>query len=262
MATKKKAKTKSKQDDKFDISLERLLEAGCHFGHQSQRWHPNIEPYIYTARDGIHIFDLVKTKKGLEEALEFVRQKAAEGKVILFVGTKRQAEAIIKEEAQKIQIPYVSERWLGGTITNWVEMKKRISKLARMKEEKEKGEYEKYTKKEQLLLDREIRRLDRFFGGLASLEKVPDVIFVVDIKKEKTAIREARRRKIPIVALVDSNADPSLVDYVIPANDDAVGSIKLIVSAIAGAVRQGKEIYSKKGKSDSGKKQSKTKTSK
>lgn len=230
------------------ISLKDLLESGAHFGHQASRWNPKMRPYLYTVRDGIHVFDLAKTKEGLEKAIDFVEKTTAEGKKVVFIGTKRQAGAIIKEEAKKAGMPWVSERWLGGTITNWEEIKKRIERLKEMKEKREKGEYKKYTKREQILLDREIARLEKFFGGLVGLEDLPTAIFVVDTKKEATAVREARRKGILVVAITDSNSDPHLVDYVIPANDDAVGSIKLIVEAIGAAAKAGKEAFEKKKK--------------
>lgn len=242
------AKAKKVTKTKTEVTLKALLEAGCHFGHQSRRWNPKMKSYLYTERDGIHVFDLAKTKKGLEEAADFVRGIAAKGGEVLFLGTKRQAHAIVKEEAGKAKIPCVSERWLGGTITNWGQIKKSVDQLAEMIEKRKKGEYKKFTKKEQLLLDREIKRLEKFFGGLSSLKDLPEAIFIVDTKKEETAVREARRKKIPIAAIVDSNSDPSPVDYVIPANDDAVGSIKLIVSVLAEAVREGKEKFKKKSK--------------
>lgn len=227
---------------KKEISLKDLLEAGAHFGHQSARWNPKMKPYLYTVKDGVYVFDLAKTKEGLEKAVEFVRQLVVEGKTIVFVGTKRQAQAIITEEAKKISVPYVSQRWLGGTLTNWEQIKKSIDQLIEMKEKREQGEYKKYTKKEQLLLDRKINSLEKFFGGLASLAKLPDALFVVDVCKEELAVKEARKKGLEVVGLVDSNADPDLVDCVIPGNDDAVGSIRLMVSAIAEAVKEGQEI--------------------
>lgn len=230
------------------ISLKDLLEAGVHFGHQASRWDPKMKPYLYTVRDGVHVFDLAKTKESLEKAIDFVKKTAAEGGKIVFVGCKRQAAEIIKEEAQKAGMPYVSERWLGGTITNWEEIKKRIDRLAEMKEKREKGEYKKYTKKEQILIDREISRLEKFFGGLVDLEKLPAALFVVDTKKEYTAVREANHKGIPVVAIVDSNSNPEAIDYVIPANDDAVGSVKLIVGAISEAIQKGRKTSKKKVK--------------
>ena len=228
------------------ISLKDLLEAGCHFGHHAKRWHPKMEPYLYMVRDGIHVFDLVKTKEGLEKAAAFAKDTAAKGGTIVFVGTKRQAKAVIAEEAKKIGIPYVSQRWLGGTITNWEQIKKRIDKLVGMRDKREKGEYKKYTKKEQLLLDREVARLERFFGGLVSLSGIPEAIFVVDVKKEEAAVKEARKKEVKVIGVVDSNADPDSVDCVIPCNDDAVGAIRLVVAIMAKAVKEGKAVYAKK----------------
>lgn len=230
------------------IALKDLLESGAHFGHQSARWHPKMKPYLYTIRDGVHIFDLAKTKESLEEACQFVHQLAAKGGKIVFVGTKRQAAPIVKEEAKKAGMPWVTERWLGGTITNWEQIGKRVKRLLEMKEKREQGEYKKYTKKEQILLDREINRLDKFLGGLVDLDQLPEAIFVVDIKREETAVREARRKNIPIVAMVDSNSNPTLVDRVIPTNDDAVGAIKFVVEKVAAAAKKGKETFKKKKK--------------
>lgn len=234
---------------KSSVTLKDLLEAGAHFGHQSQRWHPKMKPYLFDVQKGVHIFDLVKTKEGLEEAKKFIQKITSEGGKIVFVGTKRQARAIIAEEAKKAGFPYVDERWLGGTITNWGQIKKNLDKLAEMKEKREKGEYKKYTKKEQILVDREIKRLEKLVGGLVGLEKLPEAIFVVDVKKEKTAIQEAARKEVPVVAIVDSNSDPRLVNYVVPANDDAVGSLRLIISEVAKAAKEGKEAFAKKSKS-------------
>jgi small subunit ribosomal protein S2 len=199
-------------------------------------------------REGIHIFDLAKTKESLERAAEFVRGTTSNGGKIIFVGAKRQAQSIVKEEAQKAKMPFITERWLGGIITNWDNIKKSINKLKDLKEKKQSGELKKYTKKENILIDREIARLERFFGGLADLEELPAALFVVDVKKEKAAIQEAAKKGIEIVAVVDSNSDPDLVDWVIPANDDAVGSIKLIVEAIGKAAKEGREIWEKKQK--------------
>ena len=226
---------------KTKVTLKGLLESGAHFGHQSSRWNPKMKPYLYTVRDGVHVFDLVKTKEGLEAAAEFARETAKKGGQIVFVGTKRQAEAIIREEAQKAGMPYVTERWLGGTITNWEQIQKRIKLLLEMKEKREKGEYKKYTKKEQVLIDREITKLEKFFGGLVDLKELPAALLIVDTKKEDTAVREANRKNIPVIGIVDSNADPEPIRWPIPANDDAVGSIKLIVGIIAAAVVEGKK---------------------
>lgn len=221
---------------KIKVSLEDLLEAGCHFGHQSRRWHPKMAPFIWTVRDGVHIFDLAKTKAGLEKTAVFAQATAAKKGKIVFVGTKRQASGIIKEEAKRCRMPYINQRWLGGLITNWQQVKKSIEKLIEMKQKKKTGEYDKYTKKEQLLLDREIARLEKFFGGLVNLKELPAAIFVVDCKKEEAAVKEAKMKKIKIIGIVDTNTNPTGIDYIIPANDDAVGSIKLITSKIAEAI--------------------------
>lgn len=225
---------------KYDVALTDLLEAGCHFGHQVRRWNPKMKPFIYTSRDKVHIFDLAKTAERLKQACEFVEDFSAKGNIILFVGTKRQAKAIVQEEAQVAGAPFVSERWLGGTLTNWEQIKRSIDKLIEMREKREKGEYEKYTKKENVLINREINRLERFFGGLSKLTKTPDALFIVDSHREIVAVNEARQMGIPIISIVDTNSDPDLIDEVIPANDDAVRSIKFIVSSIAKAYSEGK----------------------
>ena len=235
----------STESSEFDIPLVELLEAGCHFGHQSRRWNPKMKPFIYCSRDGVHIFDLAQTAKRLQDACLAAREFVSKGGVILFLGTKRQAAVIVKKEAIKAGAPYVTVRWLGGTISNWQEIKKRLDKLADMKEKKEKGEYDKYTKKENVLIDREISRLERFFGGMSDLNKTPDALFIVDINKEMTAVREARRLGIKIFAIADSNSDPDLIDYPIPANDDAVKSIELVVKTFGKAVGEGMELRKK-----------------
>lgn len=232
------------------ISLKDLLEAGAHFGHQAKRWNPKMKPYLFGVRDGVHIFDLVKTKEGLEEAAAFVKNLVAKGEIIVFVGTKRQAAAIVKEEAKKAGVPFVWERWLGGTITNWEQIKKSIEKLKDLRTKKEAGEFKKFTKKENILIDREIARLERFFGGLVGLGELPAAIFVVDTNKEEAAVKEANKKGITVVAMVDSNSDPDLVDYVIPVNDDAVGAIKFVVGVIAEAAREGKQVWEKKPKKE------------
>jgi len=244
----KKSEVKKTRTKKSEITLKALLEAGCHFGHQARRWNPKMKPYLYDIREGVHIFDLVKTKEGLEAACEFARKTAAEGKRIVFLGTKRQARTVIEEVAKKIGVSYVSERWIGGTITNWEQIKKNLDKLAEMKKAKEKGEYKKYTKKEQILLDKEIARLERFYGGLVGLKKMPEVLFVVDVKRESTAVMEAKKKGVVVVGLVDSDSDPDLVDWVIPGNDDAVGSIKFVTEKIGEAVKEGKSLFEKKNK--------------
>jgi len=224
-----------------EFSLEELLEAGCHFGHQKRRWNPKMGRYIYGERDGVHIFDLAKTKAGLESACEYVSNLVSGGGTILFVGTKRQAADFVKNEAIRAGMPYVSVRWMGGLLTNNSNLSKRIRKLADMKVKREAGEYKIYTKKERLLLDREIERLQKFFGGVSAMDGLPGAMFVVDTHKEDVAVREAVRVGIPVVGIVDSNSNPDMVNYVIPANDDAVKSIELIVTAVADAVADGKK---------------------
>lgn len=236
----------------MDVTLKELLEAGCHFGHQTVRWHPKMKPYIFAARDGIHIFDLVKTREGFLAAGQFLKKVVKDGNKVLFVGTKRQAKEAVLTLAKKLGQPYVSQRWLGGTLTNWDQIKKRIDHLAEMKEKREAGEYKEFTKKERLLIDREIARLEHFFGGIAGLEDLPSAIFIVDTKKEKAAVAEAAQKGIPIVAICDTNSDPGKIDYVIPANDDAEGSVKLILEKIKEAVlekeKKEREKTSKKPK--------------
>ena len=222
------------------VTLKQLLEAGSHFGHQARRWNPAMRPYIYAERDGIHIFDLVKTKEGLEKACEYVKNTVGEEKTVLLLGTKRQAADQIKLAADKTGMPYVNVRWMGGLFTNFDQVGKSIRKLASLKDQREKGELKKYTKREQLLIDRQIGKLEKFFGGVAGLTKIPDALFVVDTHREEVAVKEANRMKVPVVGMVDTNGEPSLVDYVIPVNDDAVKSIELVVGAIADAIASSK----------------------
>lgn len=230
----------------YSVPLTDLLEAGCHFGHQKRRWNPKMADYIYTSRDGAHVLDLAKTAEGLKNACEFVKELVAGGGSIVLVGTKRQAKAIVREEATKVGAPFVSERWLGGTITNWEQIKKSIDKLVEMREKRDTGEYKKYTKKENVLINREIERLERFFGGLVGLSDIPDAVFVVDTHIEAVAVKEANIRGVKVVGIVDTNSEPESVDCVIPANDDAVRSIKLIVSKVAEAYADGKRLFEKK----------------
>ena len=230
----------------YEVDLKELLEAGSHFGHQARRWNPKMKKFIYAERDGVHIFDLVKTGALLEAAMEELRNMVRAGKEVVFVGAKRQAKAIVREEATKVGAPYVTERWLGGMLTNWEEMDKRLKKLARLKKQRESGELaQKYTKLEQSRFDKEIDRLDRFFGGIANLTKRPDALFIVDTHREDTAVYEANKTGVVVMGMVDSNADPSMVDYPIPANDDAVKSIKLVVEKMAQAYADGKMMKGK-----------------
>lgn len=235
------SKTIAKKPAAYDINLEELLEAGCHFGHQSRRWNPKMKRFIYAKKEGVHIFDLEKTAKGLKDAMEFIRDLTAQKKKIVFVGTKRQAAQIVKDAATENNIPFVNMRWLGGTITNWDQIKSRLTRLLDLESKKQKGDFKQYTKKENVLIDREIDKLNRFVGGLRALTEIPDALFVVDVKKEIAAVKEAKKKGIPVVAIVDSNAEPDLIDYIIPANDDAVRSIKLIVTKLAQAVADGRK---------------------
>ena len=241
----------TKKADSYSIDLRDLLEAGCHFGHQVRRWNPRMNEYIYTNRDGVHVFDLQITAEKLIAAMEFVRSWVAEGKDIVFVGTKRQAAAIVREEAVKAGAPYVDTRWLGGTLTNWEQMYKRIKRLNSLIQQKESGELaKKHTKKEQVLLDREIARLQRFFGGISKFTSAPTALFIVDTHREITAVKEANILDIPVVGMVDTNGDPTLITHPIPVNDDAIRSIKLVVSHIAKAYADGKNLQQKGGQVD------------
>ena len=246
-----------KKDNKpsIDVSLEELMEAGCHFGHQARRWHPKMAPYIWGKKDGIHIFDLDKTRRALLESIAIVRKIATEGKSIIFVGTKKQASQIISEEAVRAGMPFVAKRWLGGTLTNWKQLKLSVNKLIDLKIKREAKELDNYTKKERVLIDKQIGKLEKFVGGLQQLTGLPDAIFVVDIKREDAAVREAHILKIPIIAIVDSNCDPEMITTVIPGNDDAIGTIRLITSKITDAVLEGKnrkqEAESKEQKTES-----------
>lgn len=210
-------------------TLEEMLNAGMHFGHRTSSWHPKMEPYIYTSRKGVHIINLNESIKKLETALEFIEKMTAEGKVILFVGTKNQVKKPIKELAEATNMPYVNEKWIGGLLTNFPIVKKSIKKYNDLLAEKEAGKLEKYTKKEQMEFDKEIRRLEEKFGGVANLKKMPDALFVWDIRTEKIAVEEARRKNVPVVGTCDSNCNPDLVNYPIPTNDDATKSINLVL---------------------------------
>lgn len=222
------------------VSAEELLERGAHFGHQSKRWNPKMGQYLYGEEGGVHVFDLIKTKALLEEALEFLKNAAKEKKSILFVGCKKQAQEKTREVAEITGSSYFTERWLGGTLTNFDQIKKSIKKLADMKEKMTNGEYASFTKKERLLIDREIARLERYFGGISKLEKVPDILVVIDTHKEISAIREANSKGIKIVGIVDSNADPEVITYPIPMNDDASKAIEYVLDLMKEAILDGK----------------------
>ncbi|MBI2411260.1 MAG: 30S ribosomal protein S2 [Candidatus Kerfeldbacteria bacterium] len=218
-----------------------MLKAGVHFGHRSSKWHPNMGPYIFTTKKNVHIINLEATEQKLKETLQVVQDLAANGKTILFVGTKNQASAVIEKYAKECGMPYITNRWLGGMLTNFKHVSTVARKLTKLKADRESGDLKKYTKKEQLEFDREIERLDSIVGGVENLMKLPDVVFIVDLQEEKTALREAKQLNLPIIAICDSNVDPKQVDYPIPGNDDAVKSIELLVKALAGAVLDGKQ---------------------
>ena len=221
-------------------TLLELLKAGVHFGHKTSRWHPKMKPYIFGQRSGVHIIDLEKTQVMLEKALDHIKTLASEGKVILFVGTKEQAREIIKNAAIACGMPYVDQRWLGGTFTNFSTIKRVTKKLIDLKTKRDKGELQKYTKKERLVFDRMIEKLEVTVGGIQNMAKLPDAVFILDLKKEKTARKEAENRKIPIIAICDTNINPEGIAYPIPGNDDAIKSIEMMVSLIAEAVSEGK----------------------
>ena len=223
------------------ISMKQLLEAGVHFGHQTRRWNPKMAQYIFTERNGIYIIDLQKTVKKLEEAYFFVRDTAAAGGSILFVGTKKQAQDAIREEAERAGMFYVNARWLGGMLTNFQTMRGRIDRLNQLKKMQEDGTFDLLPKKEVIKLQLEIAKLEKYLGGVKNMKKLPGALFIVDPRKEKNAIAEARKLGIPVVAIVDTNCDPDEVDYVIPGNDDAIRAIKLISQTMANAVMEGKQ---------------------
>ena len=222
------------------IPMKALLESGVHFGHRTHKWDPGMKPYIFTERNGIHIIDLQKTVKALDQAYNVVRDNVAGGGTLLFVGTKRQAQETIQAEAMRCSMPYVTMRWLGGMLTNWRTIRQRINELERLERMRDKGEFERLTKKEGLILTRKIERLETLLGGIRSMVRTPDMLFVVDVHREQTAIHEANLLNIPVIALVDTNCDPSNIDYVVPSNDDAIRAIKLLVGKIADACLEGK----------------------
>ena len=224
------------------VAMKELLEAGVHFGHRTRRWNPKMRPFIFTERSGIHIIDLQQTMLRINEYAEMVRNVSAKGGTVLFVGTKRQAQATVKQEADRCNMPYINQRWLGGTLTNWITIKQRIDYLLLMERRVDAGEFRTLSKKEQLGIQREIEKLNRRIGGLKTMRRLPDLIFIVDINTEDLAVMEANKLKIPTMAMVDTNSNPDLVDYVIPSNDDAIRAVKLIVSAIADAVEDGARI--------------------
>ena len=223
------------------VSMKQLLEAGVHFGHQTRRWNPKMAEYIYMERNGIYIIDLQKTVKKLEEAYNFVRDIAANGQTILFVGTKKQAAEAVKEEASRVGMYYVNARWLGGMLTNFKTMRTRIDRLAQLKKMQEDGTFDMLPKKEVIKHQAEIEKLEKYLGGVKEMKKLPAALFIVDPRKERNAIAEARKLNIPIVAIVDTNCDPDEIDYVIPGNDDAIRAIRLIAAAMANAAIEGRQ---------------------
>lgn len=223
------------------VTMKQLLEAGVHFGHQTRRWNPKMSTYIYMERNGIYIIDLQQTVKKFDQAYEFVKSVVAGGKGILFVGTKKQAQETIREEALRSGMFYVNQRWLGGMLTNYKTIRKRVFRLKELEKQEAEGAFSVLTKKEVAKLLNERERLERFLGGIKDMDKLPGAVFVVDPRKEKIAVAEARKLNIPVVAIVDTNCDPDEIDYVIPGNDDAIRAVKLIASRIADAVLEGKQ---------------------
>ncbi len=223
-----------------NLSLEELLKAGVHFGHKVSKWHPKMAPYIYGNKNGVHIINLERTVVELEKALNYLKKLALEGKVILFIGTKEQAQEILKQAAKDCGMPYMTAHWVGGLFTNFSIIVQRVKRLKKLEDDKERGKLKKYTKKEQLEFEGEMAKLKVSFDGVRDLNKTPDAIFVVDIKREKTAVREAKRKQIPIVAMVDTNVNPEVVDYPIPANDDGLKSLEMIIGLVAEAIKEGR----------------------
>lgn len=218
------------------ISMKQLLEAGVHFGHQTRRWNPKMKPYIFTERNGIYIIDLQKTVKKVEEAFQFIRELSERGGKVLFVGTKKQAQNSVREEAERAGMFYVNQRWLGGTLTNFQTIRKRIQRLKDLEQMEQNGTFDVLPKKEVVLLKKEMERLEKFLGGIKEMDALPDAVFIIDPRKERIAVSEARKLNIPIVAIVDTNCDPDEIDYVIPGNDDAIRAVRLLTSKMADAV--------------------------
>ena len=229
-----------------EVTMKQLLEAGVHFGHQTRRWNPKMSPYIYGERNGIHIVDLRQTVTQVEDAIEHVKQIAIDGGSVLFVGTKKQAQSSVQEAAQRSGQPYVNYRWLGGMLTNYQTIQKRVYYMKELRRLEDTGEMNNLPKKERLKLRRELEKLEMNLGGVSTMNRLPDAVFIVDVNTEATAVKEADRLNIPIIALVDTNSDPDPIDFVIPGNDDAMRAADLIASALADAIIEGKEIASKK----------------
>lgn len=223
------------------VTMKQLLEAGVHFGHQTRRWNPKMEEYIFTERNGIYIIDLQKTVKLIDTAYDYMKNVAADGGVVLFVGTKKQAQDSIEEEAIRAGQYYVNHRWLGGTLTNWKTIQSRIARLKELKKMAEDGTFDVLPKKEVAVLTKQREKLERFLGGIEDMPRIPDVLFIVDPHKEQIAVKEAQKLHIPIIAMVDTNTDPDDIDYVIPSNDDAIRAVRLITSKMADAIVEGKQ---------------------
>lgn len=222
------------------VSLAQLLESGVHFGHQTRRWNPKMDPYIYTARNGVHIIDLVQTAQLMDKAYNYVRNASEQGKKFLFIGTKRQAAGIVAQEASRCGAYYVNQRWLGGMLTNWATIKTRVDRLKELERREETGALDLLPKKEASMLRRELEKLQKYLGGIKAMRKVPDIVVIVDQRREYNAVQECQKLNIPIVSLLDTNCDPDVVDIPIPANDDAIRSIKLIVGRLADAIYEGR----------------------
>ena len=224
------------------VSMKALLETGVHFGHRTKRWNPKMKSFIYTERNGIHIIDLQQTMIALEKAYNTVRDTVSEEGIVLFVGTKRQAQESLAEQAQRCGMPYVNQRWLGGTLTNWRTIRQRIDYLLNLEDRQERGDFERLLKKEALKLEREIVKLNQRLSGIKDMRGLPDILFITDVRRETTAVKEANKLGIPIVAMVDTNCDPDPIDYIIPANDDAIRANKLIITKMADAVIEGQNL--------------------
>lgn len=244
--TAEATKTVAKTTKTISKDLKELLESGAHFGHQTRRWNPKMEPFIFAAKNDVHIIDLTKAVKLLDEAVKFTKSVAISGGAILFVGTKRQAKGVIEAAAKEAGMPYVTQRWLGGMLTNLKTIQSRVHRLKKLENQVAEGGMEKFTKKERAAFDNEIKHLNRIFGGIKEMNDLPQAIFVVDVPREKIAIDEARKLGIPVIAMTDTNANPDLVDYVIPANDDAIKSVSLIVGKIAAAAQAGRTAFEAK----------------
>lgn len=232
------------------VSMKQLLEMGVHFGHRTQKWNPKMAPFIFMQRNGIHIIDLQQTLNNLNQYYDMIVEKVRNGGTVLFVGTKRQAQETVAQEAARCGMPYINVRWLGGTLTNWKTIRERIDTLKKLEARRDKGEFELLTKREALMLNREIDKLQQRLGGIREMKRLPDIIVVVDTRREATAVKEANILNIPVLALLDTNCDPDPIDYILPGNDDAMRSIKLIVGALAEAVLEGKAM--RKGEDEQG----------